>query len=271
MREEREAEEARVAEEERELARQEQERTQQITEYFQYLQHILENVRLQQGSAIQKRHENDWVEVDQMRNELESPEKAAVRQAYVNSKRAKIASTTEKTIKGLRTQHAASIMEAITRHRRDQDELMAHTYESENMDPEVLRAENLAELIATQDVQRTTMKAEQAREIEKWKSRGEASLRDFDARMLALKMRLDEAENIDKREREIRRLIYSDGKWTETLFEDRSVMLTEDEQRLIRNGREVPPVPKTEKVIIPGKRVPPLVVGSFVSFCLQLC
>jgi len=260
LREEREAQEAHFQQEAREIARRETERTQQIAEYFQYLRGVMERVRLHQTWAIDKRHYREWAEIDNMKNQLESPEIIAEREAYVKSERDKIHNSTETTIKSLQRQHAAVMLETMNRHRRDQDDLFARPIDSEDQDAEILKMETLQELIPVQDLERTALKVQQAREVEKWRNRGDASLRAFDSKMIGLKMRLEDAERIKKREMEIRDLVFADGKWTETIFEDRLAMLAEDEQKMVRNGGEAPAAPRRETVTMPSREIP----------CLQL-
>lgn len=253
LREEREAEDARMEQDIRELARKESERVQQITGYFHYLRGVLQRVQSQQRSAIERRHDKEWAVIDGMRKELDSPEVATRRESEVKTERHKIEASTKTTLKGLQRQHAASMMETITRHRKEQDELLARNTESDGQDAEAIKAESLQDLTATQDLERATLRSQQANEVQKWKSRGEASLQAFDSRMIAVKMRLEEAKKISKREKEIRDNIFADGKWTESLFEVRYTMLAEDEKRLVRNGGEVPAVPKREKAVLSGK------------------
>lgn len=256
LREEREAEERRMEEEARELQRLEAERLQKIADWFEYLRGVIERVRIQQTSAIEKRHDREWDAIDKMRDDLDSVTKAAERELFVKCERDKIVASTEITIKALQRQHAATMMETITRHRKDQDDLFERSIESEDQDNEIHQAETLQELMLAQETERTTLKSQQAREVQKWKQRGESSLQAFDSRMLALKMRLEEAENINKRESEVRSTIFADGKWSEVLFEARLAMLAEDERKLGANGGEAPSAPKRETVVMPGKEVP---------------
>ena len=256
LREEREAEEARMEEEAREIARREAERVQQVAEYFEYLHRILERVRLQQETAIERRHDRAWAEVDEMRVELDSPERVAERKAHVDSERDKINARTESSIKTLQRQHAAIMIEMINRHRKDQDELLARS--TGDQDSEILNAETLQELMPFQDLERASLNSQQAREIEKWKSREEDSLKAFDLKMLMVNLRQEEAGKIKQREQEIQNMIFADGKWTEVIFEERYLMLEEDEKKMVRNGGEAPTVPKPEPLVKQGKYTPAL-------------
>ena len=247
LQEEREAEDAHMEEEIRKLERKETERLQQITEYFHHLRGVLQRVHSQQRSEIEKRHDKEWTAIDGMRTELDSPHETAKRDGEVNTEREKIIASTATTIKGLQRQHAAGMMDMIARQRREQDELLAQAIEAEAQDVNLIRAEKLQDLNTTQDLERAKLRSEQAGEIKKWKSRGDASLQAFDSRMLGLKMRLEQAEKISKREQEVRNLVFADGKWTETLFAVRYAMLAEDERRIMRTGGEVPAVPKRDE------------------------
>ncbi len=251
LREEREAEERRMEEEARKLQKEEAERLRKIADYYEYLRGVLQRVRSQQTLAMEKRYEREWDAIDTMRNDLESVAKNAQREAQVKSDREKIIKSTESVIKALQRQHAVSMMEMITRHRKDQDDLFALSAEDYDQDAEVHQAETLQDLMLAQDLERATLKSEQARDIQKWKQRGEASLQSFDSKTIALKIRLEEAVDIDKREREVRNIIFADGKWSETLFEERLAMLAEDERRLIQKGGEAPDAPRRDTVVMP--------------------
>lgn len=257
LQEEREAEERaeqrRIEEEDREFARLESERFNQITVYFEYLRRVLGRLRLQQSLAIRKRHELGWSQIDEMRNELDSDEAVAQREAILGPERDKIVASTETTVKGLQRQHAAVLMETMTRHRKEQDDFMVHSLENEDPDAEIMQAEKLQELITAQDSERSTLKSRQAKEIQKWKSNGEASLRTLDSRMekLVFEMRLEDAEKIEVREREMRNVVFADNKWDELLFATRQVMLAEDKRQMIQSGREAPEAPKKEAVVKP--------------------
>lgn len=257
LQEEREAEERaeqrRIEAEEREFARLESERLNQITVYFEYLRRVLDRLRLQQSLAIRKRHEIGWSKIDELRNELDSDEAVAQREAILSPERKKIVASTETTIKGLQRQHAAVLMETMTRHRKEQDDFMVHSLENEDPDAEIMQAEKLQELITAQDSERSTLKSRQAKEIQKWRSNREASLRTLDSRMdkLSFEMRLEDAEKIDAREREMRNVVFADKKWDELIFATRQVMLAEDKRQMVQSGREAPEAPKRDAVIKP--------------------
>ena len=247
LRKEREAEEARLEAEAREMTRIEFERLQNINDHFEYLRGVLDRIRLQQRQAIERRHDREWDEIDVMKDKLESSDAAAERERYVASEREKIVTMTESTIKTLQRKFATEMMETITRHRKDQDNLMAVTTDKPDQDADIMKADILQELMPVQELERSTLKSQQAREIAKWKVRGEQSLRAFDSKMVSLKMRLEEAERINVRSKEIKKLVFADTKWFEAVFMERAIMLGEDERRLILSGSDAPAWSKAER------------------------
>lgn len=247
LRKEREAEEARHESEARELTIREFERLQNINDHFEYLRGVLDRIRLQQRQAIERRHDREWDEIDKMKDKLESPDAAAERDRCVASEREKIAMTTESTIRTLQRKFATEMMETITRHRKDQDNLLAMTINNMDQDADVIKADILQELMPAQELERSTLKSQQAREIAKWKARGERSLSAFDSKMASLRMRLEEAEKINARSKETKKRVFADSKWFEAVFSERSIMLGDDERRLILSGGDAPAWSKAER------------------------
>ena len=252
IREEREAEEARAAEEAVELERIEIRCVQQIVAYFEYLYEALERLCQQQLSAIKKRHDKDSISIKRTRDELESPEEIAKREAYTQNEREKISASTDHDIKSLQHRHASMMMEAIRRYRKDQDDLCAHALESTDPDVELTSAESLQELLSAQNLERDTLKAQQVREIQERKARGEAMLQQFDSSTSTEIMRLEETKKIKRAEEELRNVVFVDHKWTEQIVEERYEMLAQDRRRMIRNVIEAPAVPKGKEVVRPG-------------------
>lgn len=247
LREEREAEEARIEAEAREMTQREFERLQNINDHFEYLRGVLDRIRLQQRQSIERRHDRDWDEIELMKDKLESPEAAAERERYVAAEREKIVATTEGTIKTLQRRFATEMMETITRHRKDQDDLMAMTIDNPDQDADIMKADILQELMPVQELERSTLKSQQAREIAKWKARGEQSIRAFDSKMVSLKMRLEEAERINGRAKEMKKRVFADTRWFEAVFLERTTMLGEDERKFILSGSDAPAWSKAER------------------------
>lgn len=247
LRKEREAEEACLEAEAREMTKREFERLQDINDHFEYLRGVLDRIRLQQRQAIERRHDREWGEIDMMKDKLESPDAAVERERCVASEREKIATMTEGTIKTLQRRFATEMMDTITRHRKDQDELMAISVDNPDQDADIMKADILQELMPAQELERSTLKSQQAREIAKWKARGEQSLRAFDSTMVCLKLRLEEAEKINVRAKEMKQRVFADTKWFEAVFLERTIMLSEDERKLILSGSDAPAWSKTER------------------------
>ena len=247
LREEREAEEALLEAEAQEMTKREFERLQNINDHFEYLRGVLDRVRLQQRQAIERRHDRDWGDIDVMKDKLDSPDAAAERERYVASERGKIVTMSEGTIKTLQRRFAAEIMETVTRHRKDQDNLMAMTIDNPDQDADIIKADILQELMPAQELERSTLKSQQGREIAKWKARGEQSLKAFDSKMVSLKLRLEEAERINTRAKEMKKRVFADTKWFEAIFLERTIMLGEDERKLTLSGTDAPTWSKAER------------------------
>ena len=240
---EREEEEARLEDEAHEIERLEQERLSNIADYYEHLRGVLESIRLHQRKAIEKRHEREWAEIDEFKDELESAEKVAERERNVNAEREKILASTEGNIRNLQRQHATIMMETITRHRRAQDDLLATPLSDVDADADTLKAETLEQLMLAQELERSTLKSQQAREIQKWKARSEQALKQFDSKREVLQLRLRDLEGVGAKERELKLRVRADSKWFDLLFLERVTMLSEDERRMMRTGAEAPTSP----------------------------
>lgn len=247
LREEREAEEARLEGQAQEMTKREFERLQNINDHFEHLRGVLDRIRLQQRQAIERRHDREWDEIDLMKDKLESPDAAAERDRYAASEREKIVAMNEGSIKALQRKFATEMMETITRHRKDQDNLMSLTVDDPDQDADILKADILQELMPAQELERSTLKAQQGREIAKWKLRGEQSLRAFDSKMVSLRMRLEEAERINVHAKEMKKRVFADTKWFQAIFLERTVMLGEDERMFIMSGSDAPAWSKAER------------------------
>lgn len=245
--EEREAEEARLKAEAREIAKRENERLQNINDHFEHLRGVLHRICSQQRQAIERRHDRECAEIDMMKDKLDAPETAAEREHSAISEREKIVMISEDNVKKLQRRFATEMMETITRHRKHQDDIMSMTIDDPDQDSEIVRANILQELMPAQELERSTLKSQQARELAKWKARGEESLKAFDSKLVSLKLRLEEAETINVRAKEMKKRIFADTKWFETIYLERTMMLGEDERRLILSGTDAPEWSKAER------------------------
>lgn len=247
LRREREAEEALIEAEARELTKREFERLQNIHDHFEYLRGVLDRIRLQQRQAIERRHDREWAEIDIMKDRLDSSDAAVERERHVASEREKIVTATESTVKTLQRKFATEMMETISRHRKAQDDLMAMDIHSPDQDADIAKAEILQELMPAQELERSFLKSQQAREIAKWKARGEQSLKAYDSKMVSLKLRLEEAERVNVRAKEMKKRVFADTRWFEAIFTERAIMLGQDETKLILSGTDAPAWSKAER------------------------
>ena len=215
---------------------------------------MLEPVRLHQRQAIEKRHGREWEEIDRVRKDLESTGKVAERERTVNAEREKVIAKTDGTIKSSQRKHATTMMETITRHRKAQDDLLTASLNGPEVDAEALKAETYEQLMLAQALERSSLKSQQAREIQKWRVSGEKALNDFDCKSVVLQMRLKDLEDITKLEKELKTKVSVDSKWFDLLFSERITMLSEDETRMMRSGAEAPAAPRRSTVIMPGKQ-----------------
>ena len=247
LREERDAEEARLEAEAREMAQRELERLQNIKHHFEYLRGVLDRIRVHQRQAIERRHDREWAEIDMMKDKLDAPEAAAEREHYIISEREKIVMISEGHVKALQRKFATEMMETITRHRKHQDDIMSMTIDNPDQDSEIMRANILQELMPAQELERSTLKSQQAHELAKWKARGEQSIKAFDSKLVSLKLRLEEAERINVRAKEMKKRVFADTKWFEAVYLERTMMLDEDERTLTLSGTDAPEWSKAER------------------------
>ena len=238
--EEREAEEARLEAEAREMTKRELERLQNINDHFEFLRGVLDRIRLQQRQAIERRHDREWAEIDMIKDKLDAPGAAGEREHFVLSEREKIVMVSEGNVKTLQRKFATEMLETIARHRKHQDDIMSMIIDDPDQDSEIVRANVLQELMPAQELERSTLKSQQARELAKWKARGEQSLKAFDSQLVSLKLRLEEAERINVRAKEMKKRVFADTKWFEAIYLERTMMLGEDERKLIVSGTDAP-------------------------------
>ena len=243
LREEREAEEAReqarLQQEAEELTQREFERVERIGERFAELRAILDHVGLQQKQAIEKRHVAQEEANDSLAGNFEKV--VAQREQEINADKKAKAAENDKAVKALQKKHAAAIMETIQRHRRDQDDLLAKPLPEDSTaeDPETIKAELLEALMPLQELERKTLKAQQAREIGKWKSRGARALNSKHWNVKIQQMRFEEEEKMAAAIDSFNKQQEADLQWFDVIHGDRATMLAEDETRLVVGGGDV--------------------------------
>lgn len=257
IQQEREAEDARMAEEAREIEQIEVERLSSIADYYEYLRGVLECVRLQQRHALEKSHDEEWAEIDRIRDEIESPNKNAERERIFNTEKATIMGEIEAKIRELQRSHAHAMMATITRHRKAQDELLAASMSAPDAETEIILVDRLENLMPTQDAERSALASQQKSEMQNFRGYYESQLGGLDAKSWTLQLRLKDLEGISRREKELKNKITADSKWFELLFDDRITMLSEDQNRMMNSGADAPPNPNKRDTVVMPKREEP--------------
>ena len=248
MAEEREAENERLAEEARQLRLREYEQLEDITEFFEYLRQCLEEIRQQQKQAMQKRQRSETAKVEERERELVCGEQILDREQEVASERASLATRIQEPIKSARKKHARQLVETVGRHRKDQDAYLMMSNEAMEADVSVDQTAVLERLLQAQDLERSTLRSQQTREIQKLKKRAEIVLQDFDQKTEAkrserLEAQVREAEEVTRMAALLTKQIDTDWKWFDAIFLARAMMLGEDERRMILSGADAPRSP----------------------------
>lgn len=247
-----------MADEARAIEQLEVERLSNIADYYEYLRGVLECVRLQQRHALEKRHDQEWAEIDRIRDEIESPETTAARERTFNAEKAKIVGEMEAKIRELQRSHAHTMRETITRHRKAEDELLAASMSAEDIETETTYATRLDNLMPLHEAERSALNTTQKRQVQTWRERFETQLGDFDAKGKILQLRLKDLEDISRREKDLKSKITADSKWFELLFDERIIMLSEDQNRMMNSGADAPSNPnKRDTVVMPKKEPAP--------------
>ena len=240
LREEREAEEAReqarIQKEAEELAQREVERVDRINKRYAELRVILSSIGLQQKQAIEKRHFAQEEENDKLQADFDRM--IAEREAEINAEQDAKAAENSKAVRQLQKKHASAVMETLRRHRHDQEDLLAKDINEGESDPDMAKTAALEELLPLQELERTTLKQQQAREIEKWKLRGERA-RQMNTTVKIQQMRFEEEEKLAKKIDTFNRQQEAELRWYDVLRAERVGMLAEDERRVVDSGGDV--------------------------------
>ena len=269
LREEREAEEAReqarLQREAEELAQREFERVERINERYAELRAILDHVGLQQQEAIEKRHSTQEEANDRLQEDFD--EMVSKQEAEIKSAQDAKVAETYKMIKQLQKKHSASVMETIQRHRRDQDALLPNAIEDSSGIQNMVKAAVLEALMPLQELERTTLKQQQAREIEKWKLRSERTRR-INTTIKIKQMHFEEEEKLAVKIDTFNRQQEAELQWIGVLHAERVGMLVEDERRQIVSGTDIREKAdkagvEREKRCSEGPPITPAVPGAF--------
>ncbi|KAI4252634.1 MAG: hypothetical protein LQ352_004184, partial [Teloschistes flavicans] len=187
MEQERRVEEER-AEEARRLTEKEFRRVEGIVQHFNHLREILEKVRLYQDGALYQRHEYEIEDLNKKEDELAALESLSEEQQAAESKRAEIVANTDAKMQELKKKHAAELVQTRSRHRRDEDDfLLQLTAEASSVSDDapdggtaVDAATKHEALLSAQELERSTLRAMQARAIATAHKRGRFHLHAFE-------------------------------------------------------------------------------------------
>jgi len=241
-------EEERLAEEAWQITAREYNRLERITEFFEHLRETLEYVRSQQKQAIDQRHSTALREVEDREAALICGETILDQDQTAAMERADIAKKNEDTVKDLRRSHALQLMDTVRKHRKEQDAYIAKSTRKSETNGDVDQAAVLEMLLQAQEVERTMLRSQQTREIDKRGKRASRLLEAFDAKINAarvemVKVQIREAEELTLMATTVKKQISTDWKWFNAIFLDRAMMLGEDERRLILSGSDAPKSP----------------------------
>lgn len=244
--EERAMEERQAAEEAANLARREEDRVARVKRHFSSLRQVLETVKATQRAAIEARHQASQEMITQL--EQHCARTVAYREREIRDEATFLLTEGTRMLDMLQRKHAHAMIETIARHRAHQDALRSVDLSDRvSRNPyhvaqqcDALKMTMLEALLPTQELERAELKAQQAREIKKWKGRTERTVRDYGAEGLCARVRRAEKEKIRGMVEEGRRRMGADWMWFDVMFEERQKMLEEEEGRALRSGGDVP-------------------------------
>ena len=265
------------------LASRETQRKRRVTAHFAHLCESLGAIRFLQRQTLEKSHKRDDLAIREMEESRDAAIARRERDIF-SATTERVHADNETTCRNLKQKHATAMMETIARHRRDQDELLSSPsaaaeassrlsmvstststpvgaqLASTEMTDNLLKATIIENLLPAQEAERTVLKSQQARELAKWRSRGETALQaaSSEAKTSVLRVRLEEAEKVDVCARRLRQRIQAEWKWFEVLWEDRACILRDQEASIFRSGGDVPDQSRTHQ-----RLTPPMPVEQF--------
>lgn len=245
-REEEQREEEERAEEARRITMREYQRVEKIVQHYNRLRDIMANIRSAQTNALTQRHDQGTQNLEKKETTVLLVGKGDWKTNNDDIERVKLITATDAKITQLRKNHTSVLIRTRTRHRHDEDSFLLSTTEpsspssQQNEDEEIDPATKLEKLLSAQELERSTLRSIQAREIEKWKKRGAYRLQTLER---------EEERRADEREREVESLVgeakrvkrvqWAECKWMDVLREERVRLLREDERTIMLNGGEV--------------------------------
>ena len=221
-----------------ELELRELERIKRIERRFVELRALLDSVGLQQKQAMSKRHFAQDEANEALTQNFERL--VAEREKQINAEKDARVAETEKAIKALQKKHAAAMMLTIQRHRREQDDVLVRPVSEYDycQDPETAEAARLESLMSSQELERSTLKSQQAQAIENWKT-GERATSAMNIKVKIQQMRFEEEERMARAIDGTNKQQDADLQWFDLVHRDRVNVLAEDERRLIASGGDI--------------------------------
>ncbi|KAI4196919.1 MAG: hypothetical protein LQ350_006232 [Teloschistes chrysophthalmus] len=241
------------AEEARKLTEREFRRVEGIVQHFNHLREILEQVRQHQDAALTRRHEHEIDDLNKQEDELFALESSSLlSEEPAESKRAQILDDTDAKIRALKKKHAAEIIQTRTRHRRDEDDflLLLSTTTSETSpsssnhddDDDTIDAATKHEtLLSSQELERSTLRAQHARAIATTRRHLQFHLQTFEHQHRECMERERQARvegwrALEERVRGVRRRQWAEGMWVQKVGGVRGEMVGEGERGMILRG-----------------------------------
>lgn len=259
QRQEEQRQEEERAEEARRATMREYQRVEKIVQIYNRLRDIMAKIHLAQTAAVTQRHDREMHDLENKETTLllvvdkENPKNNSHHDDDDDDddiKRAEeISIATASQITRFRQTHAAILIQTRACHRQDEDAFLltllaepssSSSPHSNNNELEPDPATKLKTLLAAQALERTTLRALQAREITKCKTRGADALR-----ILALERESTERdrekgwESLREEAMRLKRAQWAEWQWVAVLQRERDRLLGEDERALVLSGRAV--------------------------------
>ena len=258
QRQEEQRQEEEHAEEARRATMREYQRVEKIVQIYNRLRDIMAKIHLAQTAAVTQRHDREMHDLENKETTLlllvvdkENPKNNSHHDDDDDTKRAEeISIATASQITRFRQTHASILIQTRARHRQDEDAFLLtllaeppssspHSNNS-NYTDETDPATKLETLLAAQALERTTLRALQAREITKCKTRGADALRTLtQEREIRDRERERKREALREEARRVKRAQWAEWQWVAVLQGERDRLLGEDERAMVLSGREV--------------------------------
>lgn len=250
------------AEEARRATMREYQRVEKIVQTYNRLRDIMAKIHLAQTTAITQRHDREMHNLENQETTLlllhhlidsGDPKNNSHHDDDDTERAEEIATATASQITRLRQTHASILIQTRARHRQDEDAFLLTLVErssssssssphsnTNNSKLEIDPATKLETLLAAQALERTTLRAIQARDIEKYKKRGADALRVLARERESMEREREKGWDALREEASrVKRAQWAEWKWVKVLQGERDRLLGEDERAMVLSGREV--------------------------------